>query len=89
MAMKPHTLKVDLTKYAADSSDNIPTHLKRAKITKEEFIVAQIDRVSSLWWIYFLNYDPAPTLEKVTCAVRRGKAYWRKGHPIIITNYQL
>ena len=34
-----------------------------------ELLKAQIDQLTSPWMRYFLNYDPLPTLAKVTCPV--------------------
>lgn len=65
----PRTLKADLTKYSKENSENIPSHVIPPGMTKEQFVAAQIDEITSPWFIYFLNYDPAPTLEKVTCPV--------------------
>lgn len=62
-------LKADLTRYAAENFSSIPTHLKPAEMTKEQYIAAHIDRLSSPWDHFLWNYDPTPTLEKVTCPV--------------------
>jgi fermentation-respiration switch protein FrsA (DUF1100 family) len=37
--------------------------------TDEELISATIKEVNSAWLVYFLRYNPAPTLEKVKCPV--------------------
>jgi len=63
------TIKADLIKYSKENPPNIPSRLLPPGMTKEEFVAAQIDEITSPWFIYFLNYDPATTLEKVTCPV--------------------
>jgi uncharacterized protein len=63
------SIKVDLIKYSKEHPPNFPSRLIPQGMTKDEFIAAQIDQMTSPWFIYFLHYDPAPTLEKVTCPV--------------------
>jgi pimeloyl-ACP methyl ester carboxylesterase len=65
----PQTLKADLTKYSQENLEKIPSHILPPGMTKEQFVAAQIDEITSPWFIFFLNYDPVPTLEKVTCPV--------------------
>ena len=38
-------------------------------MTKEQFIAAQVEMISSPWYQFIWNYDPVPTLGKVTCPV--------------------
>ncbi|MDD3743408.1 MAG: alpha/beta fold hydrolase [Lentimicrobiaceae bacterium] len=62
-------LKVDLHNeliklMANDSSIQIP-----AGMSNEEFIQMQIESVTNPWMLYFLQYDPAPTLSRVSCPV--------------------
>jgi len=65
----PKTIKADLIKYSKEHSAGIPSRLIPEGMTKDEFVAAQIEEMTSPWFIYFLHYDPAPTLEKVTCPV--------------------
>jgi len=65
----PQAFKADLNQYVKGNFENIPTYIKPPEMTKEEYIVAQIERFSSPWWQFILRYDPAPTLQKVTCPV--------------------
>lgn len=65
----PQTIKADLIKYSKENPPNIPSRLLPPGMTKEEFVAAQIEEITSPWFTYFLNYDPAPILEKVTCPV--------------------
>ncbi len=62
-------IKADLTKYLKENPPNIPSRLLPPGMTMEEIVAAQIDEFTSPWFVYFLNYDPATTLEKVTCPV--------------------
>jgi uncharacterized protein len=64
-----NSFKADLTQYANENFENIPTYLKPPGITKEQFVAGQIEMLSSPWYQFIWNYDPAPTLEKVTCPV--------------------
>ena len=63
------TIKTDLTTYSKENPPNIPRRFIPQGMTREQFVAAQIDEITSPWFIYFLNYDPVPTLEKVTCPV--------------------
>jgi uncharacterized protein len=62
-------LKADLTQYTKENFEHMPTYLKPANLTKELFIVAQINRISTPGFQYLVKYDPAPALAKVTCPV--------------------
>jgi pimeloyl-ACP methyl ester carboxylesterase len=63
------SLKTDLIKYFKDHNDDIPDYAIPPGVTKEQFISGRIEMLSTPWFQYFFNYDPAPTLEKVTCPV--------------------
>jgi uncharacterized protein len=65
----PQTIKADLTNYVKENPPNIPSRFIPQGMTREQFFAAGIDNLTSPWVIYLLNYDPAPTLEKVTCPV--------------------
>ena len=38
-------------------------------MTQEEFVTYQVNQISSPWMQYFIKYDPADALRKVTCPV--------------------
>lgn len=65
----PETLKADLTRFAKDHIKDMPDKLVPPNMTKEQFVLANVDALSTPWWQYLLNYDPAAAIEKVTCAV--------------------
>jgi uncharacterized protein len=65
----PQTIKVDLTNYVKENPPNIPSRFIPPGMTREQFVAAGIDELTSPWFSYFLNYDPAHTLAKVTCPV--------------------
>lgn len=58
------SLKTALTRYLKASPQNRP-----AGMTEDAYINAQLNQLTSPWFKYFLSYDPAPVLEKVTCPV--------------------
>lgn len=69
-AKDSQSLKADLTKYTKENNyENVPNHLVPPNMTKKQFVKRRIDAISSPWYQFILKYDPAPTLEKVTCAV--------------------
>ena len=63
------TIKKDLAIYTKENPPNIPIRFIPQGMTREQFVAARIDEITSPWFIYFLNYDPVPTLEKVKCPV--------------------
>ncbi|WP_339870069.1 alpha/beta hydrolase [uncultured Algoriphagus sp.] len=48
---------------------NIPVENVPGGMTEEEFVAAQVTQLTSPWMLYFIKYDPAPALEKVSCPV--------------------
>uniref|UniRef100_UPI0025D1516F alpha/beta hydrolase family protein n=1 Tax=Algoriphagus sp. TaxID=1872435 RepID=UPI0025D1516F len=38
-------------------------------MTESDFVNAQVSQMTSPWMQYFITYNPAPTLEKVSCPV--------------------
>ena len=48
---------------------NIPTENIPRGMTEDEFVKAQVAQMTSPWMQYFIRYDPAPILEKVSCPV--------------------
>lgn len=63
------TLKANLAKLIMENYDEMPAVLRPPNLTKEQTIAMQSEYLSSPWYQNLLRYDPAPTLEKVTCAV--------------------
>ncbi len=53
-----------LTEYIAKNPEVIPTG-----IAQETFIDQQLNTVATKWFHYFLNYNPAPILQQVSCPV--------------------
>lgn len=47
-----------------DTSMHLPEGVK-----KEEYVAKQVEQLTSPWMLYFLKYDPVPTLQKVKCPV--------------------
>ena len=54
------TIKADLTKYSKENPPNIPSRFIPPGMTREQFVAARIDEITSPWFIYLLNYDPVP-----------------------------
>lgn len=63
------TLKADLITLIEQSYEDTPSELLPSDMSKEEVLSIQSDKWSSEWFRNFLNYDPAPILERVTCPV--------------------
>ena len=62
-------LKTDLADYLRQAIKDIPDTEKFKEIYDNNFIAATVSRLTSLWMQYFIRYDPAPALEKITCPV--------------------
>jgi alpha/beta superfamily hydrolase len=63
-------LKADLSKLAKEKNIlDAPAQLMPPKMTKEQFISAQLENLSSPWFQYVMKYDPGSTLKKVRCPV--------------------
>jgi hypothetical protein len=62
-------LKENLTAYMTQVFNKIPAESLPQGMTKSAFIDAQLSQMTDPWMQYFIKYDPAPTLEKVTCPV--------------------
>jgi alpha/beta superfamily hydrolase len=62
-------LKADLTSslneiLKNDTSTEIPNGM-----TKEDYVTMKVNQLSNPWMQYFIKYNPAPTLKKVSCPV--------------------
>jgi pimeloyl-ACP methyl ester carboxylesterase len=62
-------LKTDLTNFINKLIEDDPSAEIPSGLTKEEFVSAQVNEISSPWMQYFLKLDPAIALEKVKCPV--------------------
>jgi fermentation-respiration switch protein FrsA (DUF1100 family) len=65
----PLAARTKLTEYGKAHIDDMPGDVIPTGMTKEQFLLKEIESLTSPWFLYFLSYDPAPTLEKVACPV--------------------
>ncbi len=67
------TMRAELKKEVERSFDDLPEEQKKTIKDKDEYIKSmtnmQLKQFERKWMKYFLKYDPAQTLEKVTCPV--------------------
>ena len=66
-SVNPQQLKADMTAYVTKISANDPD--KPSGMSNNDYVSLQVDRILNPWMTYFLAYNPAPELEKVTCPV--------------------
>ncbi len=59
----------EIKNYMAQVFRNIPAENIPKGMSEEDFVTAQVDQLTSPWMQYFIKYDPAPALEKVSCPV--------------------
>ncbi len=62
-------LKESAIKMITDIIKNTPKELKPNGVSDEEIASQQTNELLNPWMLYFLRYNPAPTLEKVKCPV--------------------
>lgn len=62
-------LKSEVSAYMTQVFRNIPAENIPGGMSEQEFVTAQVDQLTSPWMQYFIRYDPAPALEKVSCPV--------------------
>ena len=62
-------LKTDLTNLISESLKDLKAEDIPNGMSKDDFIAAQVNEISSPWMQFFIKYNPAPTLEKVKCPV--------------------
>jgi pimeloyl-ACP methyl ester carboxylesterase len=62
-------LKAEIVKLIEQFYEDTPSNLLPSDMSKEEVLSTQSDKWSSEWFRNFLNYDPVPILERVTCPV--------------------
>lgn len=63
----PEALKTQLTAYITETSKNDPD--KPENVSLQDYVNAQVSKVSSPWMVSFLRYNPGPVLQKVKCPV--------------------
>jgi dienelactone hydrolase len=63
------TLKTKITNYLLVKSKDIPAMKVPEGKTANDVIDMQINQLLSPWMLNFIRYNPAPTLEKVSCPV--------------------
>ena len=62
-------LKKDLQAFLMQKFEETPDEDIPDGMDKEQLIKLQLDRITSPWMVYFLKFDPATYLEKVSCPV--------------------
>jgi pimeloyl-ACP methyl ester carboxylesterase len=62
------TLKADLKNYITETIKKNPGDTPKG-MTEDQFVALQMKQTTNPWMLYFIRYDPAPTLEKVKCPV--------------------
>lgn len=62
-------LKANLTNYLKQSLKNNPNSGKPEGMSDDDFIKLQVNQLVNPWMLYFIKYNPAPTLEMVKCPV--------------------
>jgi uncharacterized protein len=68
-SQNPDTLKIRLTAYYRDKLKADSTFARTAGADQEQYVAAQVKELASPWMKYFIQYDPALTLERVKCPV--------------------
>lgn len=64
---RPDSLRSQLTSSLRKAARENPQMVAQTGMPEETFITAQVNQLSSPWMTWFIRYDPAPTLAKVTC----------------------
>jgi len=62
-------LKTDLTVYLNQNLKDNPTTKIPNGMSNDEYVKLQVDQIAYPWMSYFIQYNPAPALEKVKCPV--------------------
>ena len=68
-SMNDTSLDEKLTDYLNHSFNELPESEKPQGISIEDYSKKVVKQLNSPWMLYFIRYDPAPTLEKVKCPV--------------------
>jgi fermentation-respiration switch protein FrsA (DUF1100 family) len=59
----------DLSDYMSETYRSLPKNQIPNGMTESDFVNAQVNQMTSPWMKYFIQYNPVPTLEKVSCPV--------------------
>ena len=62
-------LKLDITSILKDSLHEITKTQRPEGVSEEEYIKSLVKQIANPWMQYFIQYNPAPALEKVKCPV--------------------
>lgn len=62
-------LKTDLANYFRQALKDSSIAQIPAGMTEDQYVNLQVNQITSPWMQYFIKYDPATTLQKVTCPV--------------------
>jgi uncharacterized protein len=62
-------LKIDLKNHFEIALKDSLTIGKPAGMSNQDFVTLQVNQIANPWMQYFINYNPAPVLEKVKCPV--------------------
>lgn len=68
-SQNPDTLKKTLTAYFSSRLKSDTAFAKTVGADPEQFIASQVRQLATPWMKYFIQYDPAPALERVKCPV--------------------
>ena len=63
------SLEIELTSYVKQAVKDNPGSEKPAGMSEDDYLKMQVNQLSSPWMKFFIKYNPAPILEKVTCPV--------------------
>ncbi|MBN2697458.1 MAG: alpha/beta fold hydrolase [Bacteroidales bacterium] len=63
------SLQSELMAYFKQNAENLPDALKPGGISEDAMIASQVNELLNPWMMFFLQHDPAPVLEKVSCPV--------------------
>ncbi|MBB6326071.1 hypothetical protein FHS59_001699 [Algoriphagus iocasae] len=59
----------DLSDFMIETFRSLPKNQIPNGMTEADFVNAQVNQMTSPWMKYFIQYNPAPTLQKVSCPV--------------------
>uniref|UniRef100_UPI0025E4D997 alpha/beta hydrolase family protein n=1 Tax=Algoriphagus sp. TaxID=1872435 RepID=UPI0025E4D997 len=59
----------DLSDLMIETFRSLPKNQIPSGMSESDFVNAQLSQMTSPWMQYFITYNPAPTLEKVSCPV--------------------
>lgn len=62
-------LKADLTDKLNELLENDPNTEIPNGMTKEAFVLMQVNQIASAWMVYFMKFNPATSLAQVSCPV--------------------